>query len=315
MKKKTLAQVAGCATSNLNDLLDAADNLIVAYEELALIRDRISTGQMTDELYKFLDAHHGLEKLFSNLPNKDVLTEGSMEALQVERLKYVDLAMEGILQDIKDLLLKIWNNFIEWIKDWTDSNRRMYFRLQRHHRLLTTSRAMYGSAESYNKNAKGSVYSYEKEWLVMYKACKAVADIINKVPSTNIAKYLIDNHRALATNLAEFGYSLTDSSLSRKDPKYTKQVRLLGVGGAGWNFGDLATRCNEAMDLLKFEESSRTQFINLKRAFDRAMTNGSTTNEKNALIWFVRICKVSKESASTVARAVVDVCSIAKRCA
>ena len=77
MKKKTLAQVAGCATSNLNDLLDAADNLIVAYEELALIRDRISTGQMTDELYKFLDAHHGLEKLFSNLPNKDVLTEGS----------------------------------------------------------------------------------------------------------------------------------------------------------------------------------------------------------------------------------------------
>ena len=315
MKKKTLAQVAGCATSNLNDLLDAADNLIVAYEELALIRDRISTGQMTDELYKFLDAHHGLEKLFSNLPNKDVLTEGSMEALQVERLKYVDLAMEGILQDIKDLLLKIWNNFIEWIKDWTDSNRRMYFRLQRHHRLLTTSRATYGSAESYNKNAKGSVYSYEKEWIVMYKACKAVADIINKVPSTNIAKYLIDNHRALATNLAEFGYSLTDSSLSRKDPKYTKQVRLLGVGGAGWNFGDLATRCNEAMDLLKFEESSRTQFINLKRAFDRAMTNGSTTNEKNALIWFVRICKVSKESASTVARAVVDVCSIAKRCA
>ena len=27
MKKKTLAQVAGCTTSNLNDLLDTADNL------------------------------------------------------------------------------------------------------------------------------------------------------------------------------------------------------------------------------------------------------------------------------------------------
>ena len=315
MKKKTLAQVAGCATGNLNDLLDTADNLILAYEELSLIRDRISNGQMTDELYKFLDAHHSLEKLFIHLPNKDALTEGSMEALHIEQIKCVDLAMEGILQDIKDILLKIWNNFIEWIKDWTDSNRRMYFRLQRHHRLLTSSRASYGSAESYNKNAKGSVYSYEKEWLVMYKACKSIADIISKVPSSNIAKYLIDNHRTLATNFAEFGYSLTDSSLSRKDPKYTKQIRLLGPGGAGWNFGDLVTRCNDAMDLLKFEEASRTQFTNLKRAFDRAMTNGSTVNEKNALIWFVRICKVSKESASTVARAVVDVCNIAKRCA
>ena len=315
MKKKTLAQVAGCATGNLNDLLDTADNLILAYEELSLIRDRISTGQMTDELYKFLDAHHSLERLFVNLPRKEVLTEGSMEALQAGQLQYVDMAMEGILQDIKDILLKIWNNFIEWIKDWTDSNRRMYFRLQRHHRLLTSSRATYGSAESYNKNAKGSVYSYEKEWLVMYKACKTIADIVGKVPSTNIAKYLIDNHRTLATNFAEFGYSLTDSSLARKDPKYTKQIRLLGPGGAGWNFSDLVTRCNDAMDLLKFEEASRTQFTNLKRAFDKAMTNGSTVNEKNALIWFVRICKVSKESASTVARAVVDVCNIARRCA
>lgn len=315
MKKKTLAKVAGCATSNLNDLLDTADSLILAYEELSLIRDRVSTGQMTDELYKFIDAHHGLEALFADLPRKESLTEGSMEALQIGQLQYIDRAMEGLLQDIKDILLKIWNNFIEWIKDWTDSNRRMYFRLQRHHRLLTSSRATYGSAESYNRNAKGSVYSYEKEWLPMYKACKDIADIINKVPSSNIARYLIDNHKAMARDFSEFGYSLTDSSLSRNDPKYTKHDRLLGPAGAGWNFGDLVTRCNEAMELLKFEEASRTQFTNLKRAFDRAMTNGTDVNEKNALIWFVRICKVSKESASTVARAVVDVCSIAKRCA
>lgn len=314
MKKKTLAKLAVTATSNLNDLLDKADHMLIAYGELSMIRDRISGGQMTDELYKFLDSHQGLERLFANLPKKEFLTEGSMEALQIEQIKYIDLAMEGLLQDIKDILLKIWNNFIEWIKDWTDSNRRMYFRLQRHHRLLTNSRASYGSPDSYNKNAKGSVFSFD-EWLSMYKACNDNADIIKKVPATNIAKYLIDNHKAMAKNFAEFGYSLTDSSLSRVDPKYTKQPRLLGTSGAGWNFGDLVTRCNEAMSLLKFEEASRTQFTNLKRAFDKAMTNGTSVNEKNALIWFVRICKVSKESASTVARAVVDVCNIAKRCA
>ena len=137
--------------------------------------------------------------------------------------------------------------------------------------------------------------------------------LMSKVPSTSPAKYLVAHHREYATNLAEFGYAMTDHSIERQDPKYLKRSMPIGRSGAKWIRDSLVNDCRAAMAILDEEMSTNKAVNNINVALKQAASTATDPNDLEAMKWLVGICRATELCASVVARGVLDICSIARR--
>lgn len=311
-KQKTFGSLMRTPTDDLNTILAALDDKMTAYEELVAIKERVDNNTLHSELYNFLNAHGSMENLFRGFPPPSEDGKYSMEDMHGLQMECIDIAIEGLITDIKNALIALLRAFKNWVMDWIDTNRRMHFRLQRHLTRLNNNRMLYGNQAVFNK-ASGVVYHYKDEWRVMFDAASALTDEIKTVKSDNVGKWLLDHRKKLSENLAEFGYSLTDAGCINNGPKYVPMERTLGASGAGWSIDSLKTVITNTMTHLKTEESNRTEFNAVWKAFDKAIASNATMADKTAMTRLVRVVKVTKECAALVARSVNDVCNIALR--
>lgn len=306
----------GSKTIALESAILSLETAMADYEELVMIRARIVNDQMTDDLYKFVDAHQALRGLFHGLPAKAEL-ESSCEALKVSQIYYADVAIEGLLENIKKIIIDIWNKFCDWIMNWVDDNRRLKFRLIRHQRRLKAEPLKYGGTrDNYNK-IQGVCYNYEKEWKKMYEAVVTLNQLLKTVPGNKPAEWFSNNFNKLKKCLQEFGYELHEQGTSYSGVitesirPYSPLKRAIGEGGAGWSQNQLIVRVGECIKLIEVDEDARKSFKEIKRVFDSTLGSTADIIDIAALKRLVRICKLSKEFAGGVARAVHNVCNIA----
>jgi len=295
----------------LNGCLVDIERMFRDYEELLILRRRVVAGALTSELYKFLNVNHSLENLLKGLPSSDSVPEASLEDLQHDQLVFLDAAIENILTTIKDAIVKLWNYWKDWVKDWVITNRRLRFYLRKHLTRLRAYSFDYGDPATFNK-IKANIYFYS-EWVAMYKASKALNSLMSRVTPNSPAKYFQSNFAEFKKNFDEFGYRFTDTSIVRDDPKYLRKNMYVGTGGAGWVRTKLVDDVGNAMDNLIDEEKASIQVANVERAFKHAVNTATDANDLNSLKWLVAMCKYTEEAAGVVARGVLDVCSAARR--
>lgn len=296
---------------NLNKCLSDLDCKFKDYEELLMIRRRIAAGSMTDELYKFLNVNGSLETLLRGLPMAKDVPESAQEDLQNNQIVFVDTAIENILTTIRDAIVKLWNYWKEWVKDWVITNRRLKFYLRRHLTRLKAYSFDYGDPATFNK-IEAVIYRYT-EWSAMLRASKSLSSLMDNITPNTPAKYFQTHFREFKQAFDEFGYKFTDTAIVRDDPKYLRRKLYLGTGGAGWNRTALVDNVTSAMSNLQNEENASRKIINVDRAFKYAVTTATDANDLNALKWLVAMCKYTEEAAGVVARGVLDVCNAAKR--
>ena len=302
----------------LDEAIRTLENKLVDYEELVMIRERVVTNNLTDELYTFIDKHHGLESLFHGMPRASEVTEASLEDIQVSQVRYIDAAIEGIISDVTDLLKKIWNKFCDWVLDWIDNNRRLKFRLIRHKRLLAASPMEYGGDPAHYAKIKGNVFNYKDGWLKMYEAVRNLEKLFKDVPQNDPHSWYQSKFNQLAAQLKIFGYKLNAKAEGYSDViqdvgmEISKQESVVGEGGAGWTRKVLVTAVDNSIDMLEQEESARTGLNALRRAFDRAISGTPDMRDVAALKRLIKMSKLCKDFAGMVARAVSDTCNIVR---
>lgn len=308
-KIKKLSSTIECPADNFNRAMTILDNKLQAYEELRLIRMKVETSGLTQPLYDFLDAHASMKQLFMGLPKHD--PNCSVESNEVlNEIQCIDIAIEGLFADIKEALRKLFAAFWSYVLDWTDTNRRLMFRLKRHKVALENNRNRYAS-DDVLKNVTGVVYNYSSEWLKLHDAVNDVATALGTLTANDVPGFLKSKKSVIAAAFAKFGTSLTDGGIIDDTPMFTKQSRKVGVGGAGWTHSAMRDAIQKAMTLLNKEEVNRGYFNAIRRAFDNAMKGVDTVNDVASMKMLVAVCKRNKIYASTVARAVKDVCVIA----
>lgn len=307
---KTLASTLESKTAVVDRILDLIDRQLLAYEELRMLRTRVASTGLSNELYAFLNKNAALENLFVGLPKHD--GKISVESIQNDNeLYYIDVAMEGLLSRIKEALKRLWNAFWDWVLDWVDDNRRLHFRLQRHKVDLENNAALYGTDDSLSR-VRAMCYHYDNEWKVMHNAVVALSKLLATVTANGVEKFLNDNNKVLGDNLDVFGYSVTDAGVVSGKTMFSKMERPLGKGGANWVRSNMLSGVRMAMDMLKLEETKRAEFNNIRRAFDEAISGENDSIKLAQMAKLIRICKLTKTFAATTARACADVCRIAK---
>lgn len=306
----------GSIISNSSTRLEAAihniDECMLRVTELRMIRDRVVNGTLKGDLYDFVNHDASLESLFKDMPKLDA--NASMEAIEeykTVQLYHIDTAIEGVMDSIKKFLIALWKSFCEWVEDWTDANRRMKFRLQRHLRRMTNRPLDYGTQESFAV-AKGYCYTYT-QWQSMKAAAKALSKLTQSVPANKPAAWLNSNHKTLVEKFAVFGWKVTDTTARYDQPNYIRQERKIGTGAAGWSFSGLTTAVTESIDDINEERNARQSFYAVRRAFDKAISGQATLEDKNAMVKLVKIVKGGKDCTNIVVRAVVEIANIALR--
>lgn len=315
MNYKTLESVISNPADRLEDSVMQVEAMLKRASELRMVRDRIANGTMTDELYTLINRDSSLESVFHGLSLRPDAS-ASMEAVEEHRmlqLRYLDIAIEGLIADTKAFLIRLWRSFVEWIEDWIDANRRIKFMLQRHQRRLSANPLEYGTQEAFAK-AVGYCYTYS-EWSQMQQAAKKLTSLVKKVPATNPSAWFATNHKELASNFGKFGWVITDTAVKYDQPNFIRQERAIGTGAAGWSISGLTTAIGTAIADIESERTSRTEFQNVRRTFDRAISAGATAADKDAIVKLIKVCKGSKDCTNVVARAVSEVANIALRCA
>ena len=313
MNYKTLESVITNPSDRLENAVMNIEAMLKRANELRMIRDRIANGTMTDELYTLLNRDHSLEGIFHGLSLR-LDASASMEAVEEHKLlqlRYLDIAIEGIIADTKAFLIRLWRAFVEWIEDWTDANRRIKFRLQRHQRRLSANPLDYGTQEMFAK-ATGYCYTYS-EWSQMQQAAKKLSKLIKSVPANNPSVWFTNNHKELVSNFSKFGWVITDTAVKYDQPNFIRQERAIGSGAAGWSVSALTTAISTAIADIDDERTARTEFQNIRRAFDRAISAGATAADKDTMVKLIKVCKGGKDCTNVVARAVSEVANIALR--
>lgn len=310
-KPKTIKRAMQSKAAVMRKAMRDADEALINYQALVMLRNRITEGVLTDELYKFLNVKGSLESILVDLPLPSRVPTSATESLQTAQLAYVDTAIEGVVSSVRDMILKLIEKFGEWVKDWVITNNRLHFRLQRNVTRLENYITDYGDPITFDKMI-GVCFTHD-EWKIMCAAAKNISTLMSNVPSTNPAKYLVAHQREYATNLSEFGYSMTSHSIERQDPKYLKRSMPIGRSGAKWFRDSLVGDCRAAMDVLKKEVETSKTINNINVALKQAASTATDPNDLEAMKWLIGICRAAEMCASTVARGVLDICAIARR--
>jgi len=308
---KTIKRAMRSKAADMREQMYAIDSAMLRYQSMVMLRNRIIEGSLTDDLYKFLNSNGALESILVDLPLKSRVPTASVEDLQTAQLAYVDNAIEGIISGIKDMILKMLKMFGEWVADWAVTNRRLKFALRRNITRLNNYITDYGDPFTFDK-ARGVCFTHD-EWKSMLKASQDINALMKNVPSTDPAKYLVAHYREYAKGLTEFGYVMTEHSIEKDDPKYLKRNMAIGRSGAKWIRDNLANDCSAAMNNLTEELESSKIVNNISLALRKAATEATDPNDLEAMKWLVGICKAAEICAGVCARAVLDICNIAKR--
>ena len=266
------------------------------YNDLLILKDRISKGQMSRDLYDFINADGSLEEMFINLPPPE---DGvACESLRSEQLRLLDQIIATEEFKHKEALKKIWEAIAEWWMDWWDRVRKLRFLaidLQTKFEVQTST--YFGDAITY---ASSNVLMYHHDnWVRMFTAARDIVNATRNMPTSldQIKVWIESSKSNISRNLSEFGFYLNENgSLCRGTVKHIRQENTCAT--LGWKFGNVHSELADVISLLGDEIQARRDFNKLKSAFNA--DNGVISNRE--LLYVRDIIFTSRQTAYAVGR-------------
>ena len=266
------------------------------YQDLLVLRDRITKGQMSRELYDFINADGSLEEMFINLPPPE---DGvACEALRIEQLRMLNQIIATEEFKLKEALKKVWDMIVEWWMDWWDRVRRLRFLaidLQTKFEVQTST--YFGDRITY---ASSNVLMYHHDnWVRMFNAARDIVNATRNMPSDmeQIKLWMESSKSNIGRNLSEFGFFLNENgSVCRGTVKHIRQENTCAT--LGWKFDNVRQELDSVISLLGDEIQARRDFNKLKSAFNSE--KGVVTNRD--LLYLRDIIMTSRQTAYAVGR-------------
>lgn len=277
----------------VNEISLELDRLYSQRQSLINLRKTIVDGNLTEDLYNFLNMDGSMENLLIGLP--PVMGGISCEALQEEQLKIIDSAIEGLGQKIMDAINRMWEAFKEWFLDWWDLNRNTRIKLQKKLAAYKQNASEFGDPADF-ESVQAIVY-HKPYWAKMVAACQTMNKLFLQIPNKELGKWVEAHRPQMAACCAEFGQFIGPGLKVEEQghPKY--DVVQTTLGAARWRFALLESDLNDAINVLSDEISYRKTFSNVEKAFKNA-----DPDEKQYLAFIRQIVMRFKSNALVTAR-------------
>lgn len=295
--KKIEKPFGTAAYSTLMDISAKYEIACRRYDDLCLLRDKVSKGQLTPDLYDFINADKSLEHLFNDLPRPSA--EVACEALTAGQLIILDATIADEALNLKELAAKMWESIRDWLMQWFDRN--IYLRNEL--RYLKSRWSINGNIFGDSATFAGTqVLAYRHDaWEHLLKAAQDLNDIndtLVKSTPDNFANAIEEAKVKLPTPLAEFGKHMDERyNIIQGQVKYLRENNTCGV--LRWYFQSIGDYLEKSIQLLGNEIEHRRELNKLETLFKK-----SDVNDRHLLIIARSIVFNAKDTAMAVARSV-----------
>lgn len=244
------------------------------YMDLKMIRDRIAKGQMSPQLYDFLNADKSLEHLLQGLPRP---TEGvTCEALTMSQLKILDATIATEAVNLKELMKAVWMAFREWFLDFWERNRWE----QRSLKVLAgkwkvNPGGFFGDDSTFNGTTV-LMFPYNA-WEALVDGARSLNEVVKKLVANpkDIKNWSESYITDVANGLKPFGRYCDENGIIRQgQPEYRRSEST--CANLRWRFQEIGANLDKVINLLGEEIDLRRQF----HAFEQMFLSASGTDRR-----------------------------------
>ena len=261
-------------------------------KDLKFIRDKIASGNMTPELYDFINADGSLEALLPTLPRPS--KEAACESLSLLQLNALDEIIAKEELAVSKWFTIIWEALKSWFIEWTDRNSFYVRNIRYYHALQRNNQdGTFGDIGRYNSTAV--LMYHTDDWKTMLDASKKLREIKYPKKLDEIPQWITKNKPVIAANISAFGMYLDEQDKFRYGtPKYIRQHSV--CSSLGWLYQNLGRDINDIESALEDEISIRREFYELENLFIKQ----DTTAKKDNNLLFVKSFIIASKSCSLI---------------
>ena len=163
-------------------------------KDLKFIRDKIASGNMTPELYDFINADGSLEALLPTLPRPS--KEAACESLNLLQLSALDEIIAKEELAVSKWFTIIWEALKSWFVEWTDRNSFYVRNIRYYHALQRNNQdGTFGDIGRYNSTAV--LMYHTDDWKTMLDASKKLREIKYPKKLDEIPQWITKNTSSL----------------------------------------------------------------------------------------------------------------------
>lgn len=262
-------------------------------DDVKFLRDRISKGQLTTELYDFINADGTMEKLLPCIPRP--CDDMACESLSIAQLESLTETIGKMSAQLEGFLGTIWESTGEWLADWFDRSRKLRFAaLDLRAKVTGQTYQYFGDHVEF---AGASVLMYHKDqWVKMYNAARNIVNEVKRIPASAnfIQEWITSARNNISKDLEEFGMYINENgSICKGALKYIRQENTCAT--LGWRLDHLAGYLDYVAALIGDEVAVRKDINNLKMTF---MSNNGNTEMDRRDMYFIRDAVVAAKKTS-----------------
>ena len=306
------------ARLHMEDTLAKYEAISKCIDELSIVREAMINGTYDHNLHCVVNANESLQELIgSHLPAP---TNGdNNRTLMNEYVKHIDVAMEGLLDELARLIEALWKAFCSYMSDYFVAIKRYRIKIGKYRAQWQMNRTFLGTKKEFEALSLVA-YPY-KDWEILVDESRKLSAVLDTMRPQNVMEWMDKNKEQLAKTLLEFGINV---EVVKEDGKVKHvniskgAVRHQKVEGSlknlRWIHESMDTYFDKVLKLL--DETIKDMDANktIEQAYkvakkEVATAKGNATEEaktaKDSLKLAIDIFKIHRDNVAGVARAFI----------
>ena len=306
------------ARLHIEDTLAKYEVISKCIDELSIVREAMINGTYDHNLHCVVNANESLQELIgSHLPAP---TNGdNNKTLMNEYVKHIDVAMEGLLEELARLIEALWKAFCSYVSDYLVAIKRYRIKIAKYRAQWQMNRTFLGTKKEFEAL---SIVTYPyKDWEILVDESSKLSAVLDTMRPQNVMVWMGKNKEQLAKTLIEFGINVevTEEDGVVKHVSISKgAVRHQKVEGSlknlRWIHESMDTYFDKVLKLL--DETIKDMDANktIEQAYkvakkEVATAKGNATEEaktaKDSLKLAIDIFKIHRDNVAGVSRAFI----------
>ena len=306
------------ARLHMEDTLAKYEAVSKCIDELSIVREAMINGTYDHNLHCVVNANESLQELIgSHLPAP---TNGdNNRTLMNEYVKHIDVAMEGLLDELARIIEALWKAFCSYMSDYFVAIKRYRIKIGKYRAQWQMNRTFLGTKKEFEAL---SIVAYPyKDWEILVDESRKLSAVLDTMRPQNVMEWMAKNKEQLAKTLIEFGINVevTEEGGKVKHVSISKgAVRHQKVEGSlknlRWIHESMDTYFDKVLKLL--DETIKDMDANkiIEQAYkvakkEVATAKGNATEEaktaKDSLKLAIDIFKIHRDNVAGVARAFI----------
>ena len=207
MEYKPSNRGALCISARLHmeDTLAKYEAISKCIDELSIVREAMINGTYDHNLHCVVNANESLQELIgSHLPAP---TNGdNNKTLMNEYVKHIDVAMEGLLEELARLIEALWKAFCSYVSDYFVAIKRYRIKIGKYRAQWQMNRTFLGTKKEFEAL---SIVAYPyKDWEILVDESRKLSAVLDTMRPQNVMVWMGKNKEQLAKTLIEFGINI-----------------------------------------------------------------------------------------------------------